>query len=67
MQELFCEDDIKRGQAIKEYRDHKQKLVKGLDYILNQAEIFHQFRLKKGGKHNGNSSIVSMATKKRAS
>jgi hypothetical protein len=67
MQELFCEDDIKRGQTIKEYRDHKLKLVKGLDYILNQAEKFHQLRLEKGGKSDGNSSVVSMAAQKRAS
>ena len=67
MQEMFCDDDMKREQAIKEYRDHKLKLVKGLDYILNQAEKFHQFRLEKGGKSDGNSSIVSMATQKRAS
>ena len=67
MQELFCEDDIKRKQAIEVYKENKAKLVKGLDYILNQAENYHQFRLEKGGKHNGNSSIVSMATQKRAS
>ena len=67
LQEVFCEDDVKRGQAIDEYKECKLKLVKGLDYILNQAEKFHQFRLKKGGKHNGNSCIVSMATQKRAS
>ena len=67
LQELFCEDDVKRKQAINDYKECKLKLVKGLDYILNQAENFHQFRLEKGGKHNGNSSIVSMAAQKRAS
>ena len=67
LQELFCEDDVKRKQAIDDYKEYKLKLVKGLDYILNQAENFHQFRLEKGGKHNGNSSIVSMAAQKRAS
>ena len=67
MQELFCEDDIKRGQAIKEYKDQKLKLIKGLDYILNQAENYHQSKLKKGGKPNGNSSVISMAAQKRAS
>ena len=67
LQELFCEDDVKRKQAINDYKEYKLKLVKGLDYILNQAEKYHQFRLEKGGKHNGNSSIVSMATQKRAS
>ena len=67
LQELFCEDDVKRKQAINDYKECKLKLVKGLDYILNQAENFHQFRLKKGGKHNGNSSVVSMAAQKRAS
>ena len=67
LQELFCEDDVKRKQAINDYKEYKLKLVKGLDYILNQAEKYHQFRLEKGGKHNGNSSIVSMAAQKRAS
>ena len=67
MQELFCEDDIKRKQAIEEYKENKAKLVKVMDYILNQAENYQHFRLEKGGKHNGNSSIVSMATQKRAS
>ena len=67
LQELFCEDDVKRGQAIEEYKENKLKLIKGLDYILNQAENYHQSRLKKGGKPNGNSSVISMATKKRAS
>ena len=67
LQELFCEDDVKSKQAIDEYKEYKLKLVKGLDYILNQAEKFHQFRLKKGGKSDGNSSVVSMAAQKRAS
>jgi len=58
---------VKRKQAIDDYKEYKLKLVKGLDYILNQAENFHQFRLEKGGKDNGNSSIVSMAAQKRAS
>ena len=67
LQELFCEDDVKRKQAIDEYKEYKLKLVKGLDYILNQADKFQQFRLKKGGKRDGNSSVVSMAAQKRAS
>jgi len=67
LQELFCEDNVKRKQAIGEYKENKAKLVKGLDYILYQAEKFHQFRLKKGGKSDGNSRIVSMAAQKRAS
>ena len=67
LQELFCEDDVKRKQAINDYKEYKLKLVKGLDYILNQAEKYHQFRLEKGGKSDGNSSVVSMATQKRAS
>ena len=67
LQELFCEDDVKRKQAIEEYKNNKQKLVEGLDYILNQAENYHKCRLNKGGNSNGNSSIVSMAAQKRAS
>lgn len=67
LQELFCEDDIKRKQAIEEYKENKEKLVKGLDYILNQAEKFNQFRFKKGGKNNGNRSVIPMGTEKRAS
>ena len=67
LQELFCEDDVKRKQAINDYKECKLKLVKGLDYILNQAEKFQEFRLKKGGKSDGNSSVVSMAAQKRAS
>ena len=42
LQELFCEDDVKRKQAIEEYKNNKQKLVEGLDYILNQAENYHK-------------------------
>ena len=67
LQELFCEDDVKRKQAIEEYKEYKLKLVKGLDYILNQAENYHQFKLSKGGKHNGNCSVIPMGTEKRAS
>ena len=67
LQGLFCEDDVKRKQAIEEYKANKAKLVKGLDYILNQAENYHQFRLRKGGKHNGNRSVIPMGTEKRAS
>ena len=67
LQELFCEDDIKRKQAIEEYKGNKAKLVKGLDYILNQAESNHQFKLKKGGEDNGNRSVIPMGTQKRAS
>ena len=67
LQELFCEDDVKRKQAIEEYKENKAKLVKGLDYVLNQAENYHHFRLKKGGKSDGNSRIFSMAAQKRAS
>jgi len=67
LQELFCEDDEKRKQAIEEYKNNKQKLVEGLDYILNQAENYHQLKLNKGGNSNGNGSIVSMAAQKRAS
>ena len=66
-QELFSEDDIKRKQAIEEYKENKAKLVKGLDYLLNQAENYHQFKLSKGGKHNGNRSVIPMGTEKRAS
>jgi hypothetical protein len=67
MQGLFCDDDEKRKQSIEEYKENKLKLVAGLDYILNQAENNHQFRLNKGGNSNGNGSIVSMAAQKRAS
>ena len=67
LQELFCEDDVKRKQAIEEYKENKAKLVKGLDYVLNQAENNHQFRLKKGGEDNGNRSVIPMGTEKRAS
>ena len=67
MQELFCEDDEKRRQAIGDYKESKQKLIEGLDYILNQAENYHKYRLNKGGITNGNGSIVSMAAQKRAS
>lgn len=67
MQELFCDDDEKREQAIEEYKENKLKLVEGLDYILHQAENYHQFKLNKGGDSNGNGSIVPMAAQKRAS
>ena len=67
MQELFCEDDEKRRRSIEEYKANKLKLTIGLDYILNQAENYHQLRLNKGGNSNGNGSIVSMAAQKRAS
>jgi hypothetical protein len=67
MQELFCEDDEKRRQAIEEYKANKLKLIRGLDYIQNQAENYCQLRLNKGGNDHGNGSIVSMAAQKRAS
>ena len=66
-QKLFCKDDVKRKQAIMEYKEDKTKLVKGLDYILSQADNYHQFRLKKGGKSDGDCSVIPMGTKKRAS
>ena len=67
MQELFRDDDKKRRKAIEEYKANKLKLLMCLDYILNQAENYHQLRLNKGGNSNGNGSIVSMAAQKRAS
>ena len=67
LQELFCEDDLKRKQAIEEYKENKQKLVEGLNYIQHQAENYHKCRRNNGGNSNENGSIVSMAAQKRAS
>ena len=66
VQELFCEDNDKREQAIIEFRDHEEKLMKGFAYILNQAEKFHQFKLKKGGRRDGNSNTFPVEARKRA-
>ena len=66
IRELFCEDNEKREQAISEFREHEEKLVKGFAYILSQAEKFHQFKLMKGGSGDGNSNTVSVEARQRA-
>lgn len=67
MQDLFSDNKVKREEAIKEYKDHAQKLTKALEYILSQAEKYHQFKQSKKGEDNGNCSVIPMGTEKRAS
>ena len=67
MQDLFSDNNEKREEAIKEYKDHTLELIKALEYILAQAEKYHQFKLSKGGEDNGNRSVIPMGTEKRAS
>ena len=66
IQEMFCNDDTKREQAIREFKTQKVKLIRCLDYTLGQAMTFHQLTLKKGGTTHGNSNIVSLAAQKRS-
>ena len=38
VQEIFLDDYGKKYLAIKDYRDQKTELLRGLDYILEEAE-----------------------------
>ena len=66
IQELFCQDGEKRERALKEYQEYKTTFINLLDYVSEQANMFHALHTEKGGVSDGNSSTAAVETKKRA-